>query len=288
MVTNDRAEHGKIYRCLEYSFDQNGELYLIACGHETRNPHIITGPNIRNGYHLHVILSGKGTLVAGGKEFHPHGGQMFLLKDGESFTYYSEEDPWEYCWLTFNGDQAVDTIRDMGFTEGVYVVDLAIDPREFFGIIYQMHQKPEVTYFNEMRRKGLMYEFLALALEATSTEDLIKTKRDERPIDSYVEMAKDFIHHNYNSITVNEISEYIGFTRSYFTTVFKEHTGQSPQQYLKEYRLVRACQQLNQTSLPIQEIAKSVGYDNALTFSRMFKNELGISPTEYREKKGVE
>ncbi len=208
MVADNRSKHGKIYRCLEFSFEQEGDLFLIACGHETRTPHFVTGPDVRKGYHLHVILSGKGTLIAGEQKFHPHAGQMFLLKDNELFTYYSddEEEPWEYCWVTFNGDKAEEMVRDMGFVDGVYVVDSSIKAKEFYELIRQMHQKPELNYFNELRRTGLMYQFLALALEATSTEEMIKTKRNERSIDSYMEMAKDFINHNYRTINVNEDS----------------------------------------------------------------------------------
>ncbi|MDO5550738.1 MAG: helix-turn-helix transcriptional regulator, partial [Lachnospiraceae bacterium] len=58
--------------------------------------------------------------------------------------------------------------------------------------------------------------------------------------------------------------------------------GVSPQQYLLQYRLDMACQLLRTTELPIQDIAKRIGYDNQLTFSKMFKKKYEVSPKQYR------
>ncbi|MCQ2492876.1 MAG: AraC family transcriptional regulator [Lachnospiraceae bacterium] len=285
MIPEDKVKRNKHYRCLEYSADQDSDLYLIACGKEQCDVNVINGPDVRKGYHLHVVLSGTGTLIAGGQEFHPHFGQMFLLKDGEEVTYFADEhDPWEYCWVTFNGREAEKLITDMGFVDGVYVVDSSIEPSEFFQIVYRMHEKPEMNYYNDFRRTGLMMEFIALGLEATATKEKTKERRNEHSTETYINLALEFIHFNYATITVNDIIEYIGFTRSYFTTVFKEHVGVSLQKYLLQHRLMKACEQLVNTDMSVGQIAASVGYDNALTFSRSFKNAYGISPTVYREK----
>ena len=228
MIQKDTVKRNKHYRCLEYDADQDKDLYLIAYGKEQCDPLTVNGPDVRTGYHLHVILSGKGVLYAGGQEIHPHFGQMFLLKDQESVKYHADaNDPWEYCWVTFNGRNAKQLVEDLGFTEGIYCVDSAIE--------------------------------------------------------SYINLALEFIHFNYMSITVNDIIEYVGFTRSYFTTTFKEHVGVSPQKYLLQFRMKKACEQLESTDNTVKEIASSIGYENALTFSRSFKQVYGISPTDYRQ-----
>ena len=48
-------------------------------------------------------------------------------------------------------------------------------------------------------------------------------------------------------------------------------------------RIQRACKILEETDNPIQEIARQIGYDNPLTFSKTFKNFYGISPKAYRK-----
>jgi AraC family transcriptional regulator of arabinose operon len=59
----------------------------------------------------------------------------------------------------------------------------------------------------------------------------------------------------------------------------------SPQQYLMQYKLKKARELLMDTDLPIQDIAMQVGYDNPLTFSKIFKNYYGESPRMYRLRK---
>ena len=93
----------------------------------------------------------------------------------------------------------------------------------------------------------------------------------------------DFIHYNYATITVTDIVEYIGFSRSYFSTLFRRHMGVSPQQYLMNYRLEQSCRLLRTTGLSVQDIAQRVGYEEPLNYSRAFKRAKGISPTEYRQ-----
>ena len=59
--------------------------------------------------------------------------------------------------------------------------------------------------------------------------------------------------------------------------------GISPQEYLIQCKLQQAVNFLIETNNPIQEIARQVGYDNPLTFSKTFKNFYGVSPKLYRE-----
>ena len=56
----------------------------------------------------------------------------------------------------------------------------------------------------------------------------------------------------------------------------------SPKQYLLNKRLTRAKELLKETNASVFEIANSVGYDDQLYFSRIFKKHIGISPTEYK------
>ena len=59
--------------------------------------------------------------------------------------------------------------------------------------------------------------------------------------------------------------------------------GRSPQQYLINLRLHNAQNMLLDTDLSVGEIARSVGYDDQLYFSRLFHRYFGTSPREYRE-----
>ena len=103
----------------------------------------------------------------------------------------------------------------------------------------------------------------------------------------YISRAIDFIHYNYATIHVSDVVNFIGFNRSYFTTVFHKKVGASPQEYIRQYRLNKSCILLSETGLPIQEVAARVGYENQMSFARMFKKTYGVTPTEFRLKNGA-
>ncbi|MBE6883826.1 MAG: response regulator [Ruminococcaceae bacterium] len=85
-------------------------------------------------------------------------------------------------------------------------------------------------------------------------------------------------------ISVEAIADEMYLSRGYISHVFKEHTGESINRYLTNERIKRAKLLLQDPSMKITSIAKAVGYDNPTYFSSIFRNEVGISPKEYRSR----
>ena len=157
MKAIDTVKRNRHYRCLEYDHDQEGDICLVACGIERCDPGINFGPELRDCYHLHAVLSGTGTLKVNGQTFHPHVGQLFLLKDNEVVQYTSSvNDPWRYCWVTYNGTSAKQMSEDIGFSEGIYCLDSMIDIYSFYELVMKMHEKPQMNYINDLRRRGIL------------------------------------------------------------------------------------------------------------------------------------
>lgn len=273
----------KRYTCLKYSQRQTDDIYMTFCGVEHCTGDKSFGPIARDEYHLHIVISGKGTLEVGGKTTQIHGSQLFLVKPGE-MTYYKadSEDPWYYCWVSFSGHSAPRYMESAGFVDGVNVQDCYVDAQEFIILIQRLLECTELTVACELRRLGIVLEFISLAIESNAKgEQAIRHHHDYSP-DVYVSHALDFIRFNYSTIKVNDIAKYIGINRSYLTNIFKKRMGVSPQEYLLQYRLNVGCQLLLTTNLSIQEVAQKIGYENPLTFSKMFKNAYGVSPRNYR------
>ena len=97
-----------------------------------------------------------------------------------------------------------------------------------------------------------------------------------------------FIEQHYSEdISIEDISSFCGLNRSYFSKVFRDTMGKSPQGFLLHYRMARAAQLLTESRLPISTISTisaMVSYPNQLHFSRAFKNVYVISPRDYRAK----
>lgn len=96
--------------------------------------------------------------------------------------------------------------------------------------------------------------------------------------------AKKYIHDNFNKhISLENVSEYIGFNAAYFSTLFKKETGKKFLEYVTELRIQNAKNYLIQTNYDIAEVASAVGYNDLKYFSKLFKKTTGLNPSEFRK-----
>jgi AraC-like DNA-binding protein len=82
--------------------------------------------------------------------------------------------------------------------------------------------------------------------------------------------------------TVESLAAAAGMSRSAFALRFKELLGQTPLDYVTEWRMQKAIRLLQQGDKKLVEIAQSVGYDSDAAFSKAFKRVVGLAPGEYR------
>ena len=123
--------------------------------------------------------------------------------------------------------------------------------------------------------------------DASSSEVKEKEKKEEKKDDLrqvYVERAKDYIASSYSDpITVEDVADYTGISRSYLFRAFQAYQKQSPKEYLTEYRIRQACHLLRETGLSVASIAYSVGFEDNLYFSKAFKKKMQMSPSQSRK-----
>ena len=80
------------------------------------------------------------------------------------------------------------------------------------------------------------------------------------------------------------LAQELGVSYSWFRHTFTAHTGLSPHQYLLELRLVRARSLLAETEFSIKEIAMQTGFEDEFYFSRLFRQKLNLTPSQWRNR----
>jgi AraC family transcriptional regulator of arabinose operon len=102
--------------------------------------------------------------------------------------------------------------------------------------------------------------------------------RDER-----IEKVLHFISAHYEQpLTLDALAKQVFLSPSRFSHLFKLQIGQAPMRYLEAYRLERAAEKLLSGRGSIEQVAISVGFNNAFHFSTRFRKQFGRSPRLYR------
>lgn len=147
--------------------------------------------------------------------------------------------------------------------------------------------KPFQTELLEARVKNLLdqRESLRKVFEqqfVLQPKDITLNSPDERMLDKLSKLMEE--HIDDSEFNVNKMCEAVELSHMQFIRKIKQLTGKKPVELLKSFRLTRAKNLLIQRKLTISEVAYMVGYDLPNSFSRAFKKEFGISPTEFLEK----
>jgi len=264
----------------ERPFRGNPDLHLHYWGREECLPGHSVGPCVRDLYKIHFIHGGTGRVIVGEHSHTLQAGQAFLTYP-HIVTYYAadEQTPWIYSWIAFTGEQVEYLLSKTSLTPGnpVFPMDDIFMPE----LYQQLTLAAEASGSLDLPLKAILYQFMALLLQTVpASPDILPLPRQKS---IYVEQYLHFLHSHYcENITVEMMSSTLRLDRKYLSSLFKRAIGLPPQQYLLNFRMAKACELLAETECTIGEIARSVGYQDALLFSRMFKKVKGCSPKEYR------
>lgn len=266
---------------LEPKQSQALDLFLCHSGIENCNPSYSFGPETRDHFIIHYILDGKGEFTVNNNTYKLGKKDGFLIKPGEE-TYYKadDKDPWIYMWIGFNGIKAETYLKYANLDENNHIFKYEKDS-SLKKCILEILSLNIMNNSNRLKIDGLLYLFIGNLIENNKYMD---KENSNTQVDEYINISIDFINNNYsNNIKVTDIANYVGLNRSYFSNLFTKKIGISPQEYLLSLKMEKACNLLTNLQLSIGDVARQVGYEDQLTFSKIFKKSKGVSPKLYRE-----
>ncbi len=197
----------------------------------------------------------------------------------ETISYVADEKtPWHYCWVGFSGIDAPLLLKKTPFTR-----ENPIITAQNGDAIQKAFKKIWIargySFKDRTNMTGALYSALSLFIDHEQDA--------QSPSARYFNRAVDYIKGNYffYGLSVEQIADILGITRSYLYTVFKDVCGLSPKEYITTYRINQACILLVQSEMTITSISYSIGFEDNLYFSKVFHKHMGLSPSAYRREK---
>lgn len=252
-------------------------FYLESCGHYyTDHNYHIRREDIGNCL-LFYICSGQLSIRSQDATMIAKAGQVAFLNCHLPHEYYTLGGA-EFIWLHLDGGNIQQIWEDVCREHGGFVFDTPCADeikKRIFEIICacRNEQLP-----HEVRLSEKLYALLIACLVGHA--DFVAALTEDNPIHTAIQ----FIRKNYQAhLTLEDISQRANMSKYHFARLFKETCGYSPHEFVIQTRLNRAKYLLTTTSLPINRIAEEVGYQNATTFSSVFANRVGVSPSRFRQ-----
>ena len=259
---------------------ENAGLSVYNTGYEQCDNGYIWGPALRDHYLIHYVVSGSGILRCNQKEYAVEAGMLFIIFPSQVASYQADaRDPWQYNWVGFNGTDARRLVKLTGLSKDRPVCRCD-DPEATSALLRDIADASDNTAAADAEMVGRLYLFLAHLMKSNRTRSVGDTHQ------TYVDNALRYIQYNYASdIGVADIARYVGISRSQLYRAFLQDFGVSPHNYLQTYRINEACSLLRDPAYSVAEVAGSVGFNDPLYFSRVFKSIKGVTPSDYQKKR---
>lgn len=230
-----------------------------------RNPPVYVPHN-----QLIFHLSGKTTVRYNGKILHTKSDTLRFLPSGKMWEYIVDREEFGPCIdISFQTDTSL--------SEEAFTMDMSAyqDVRVLFEKLLTVWTAKAQDYY--LKSMSLLYKILVILFdERYNTKDKFKM----------IEPAVSYISEHYTSenISIPYLASLCGISASYLKKMFVTRYGLTPKKYITKLRMDYAVEMLSSRMYTVSAIAEMLGYENIYYFSKVFKEELGLSPNNYLKK----
>lgn len=223
--------------------------------------------------------------------------QQILIVDDESLVIselvgFLRDEPYE-IFTARNGIEGFEILRQEEI--GLAVVEMKIKGMDGMTLLERVKEEKIQTVMLVMTDLGNM-ELGAEVIKAGAVsvfdkpiekdEFLAKVKKYMPLQDIWKSWLESFLEANYSNpkLRFKDVIRHFRFSESYGHKLFRKHLGMPFRMCLRNVRLTKAEEALKNTSYTLSEIACLCGFASLSTFSKVFKETYGVSPTTYRKK----
>ena len=226
-----------------------------------------------NGRHAHALvyfIEGNSDYIYGDKTFSAAPDTVLFLPKGEKYLInrYSTA---QCIYIDFL------TVKDEEFSPFAKKYQNTAQFRDVFLSLLSLYKQKRIGYEAEMM--SLLYKLISMIQIAERTLYFPDAKYQK------IADAVDYIRKNYNSgqIKISHLASMSKMTTRYFGELFYVFFGMSPKEYIIQMQLETAKNLLISSSASVSEVAETCGFSDVYYFSKMFKKELGETPSMFRK-----
>ena len=152
----------------------------------------------------------------------------------------------------------------------------------------QLRRRANAPLGSEQLIKNYLEQLLIHLLRSASVSndsELIPQQPEEVPL---VAAIKAYLNLRCEeNVRIEDVCRAFGYSKSFLSRLFREHTGQSLAAYSRMKKIERAKELIRQGSLNFAQISAKLSFEDPQYFSRVFKKECGMTPTEYKNRAHV-
>lgn len=249
--------------------DFTGRKYPVQ-----RHPY---GKHMKKSFSIHCVTGGAGYFAVENEPLvRLEAGDAFFIHDRQLIRYFPDEnDPWEYCGISFGAHEMAPFFRRIGWTTSRVFRRDAVTER-ISAQIMELIEEREEGYAGEYDLSGCACRVLSLVenrfADRTSAPSAAQV---------YVSRAKEQLEIGYSdpSLRIPQVAAAINLSHPYLCRIFRRLEGCSPEKYLVNYRMSVAKRLLSENGYSVSETAFLCGYTDVAQFSRMYKKRYGVSPS---------
>jgi AraC-like DNA-binding protein len=223
-------------------------------------------------YVLEYVVSGKGYVICGDKEYEVEENDVYLIHPGMKHRYGSDaNNPYEKMWINFFSGVFTDIISAYGLSNRV--VFKAANCKELFAKLLDL---AEIYSDNEdiyLQVSQIIFEII-LHLVANCEKPNIST--------TAIKVKEILDQSIYRKVTMEKLCKEMHLSKSQICREFKKYFDMTPYQYLLNRRITIAQNLLTKTTFSIKQISDSLCFADEYHFSNVFKKHNGMSPLTYR------
>ncbi|MCY0870366.1 MAG: AraC family transcriptional regulator [Firmicutes bacterium] len=230
-------------------------------------------------YQLRHVIRGRGFASQGGDTVAVGAGQTLFLNMYEPHEYFADsKDPWEVVFVHFGGRLASRYNEHLTAT-GPLVRSLSPErvQRALLDVYTLLHERGPG---HEPRASAQ----IALALaELCAVAEPRSSGASTRPLSDPILQATQYLQDSIRRpVRLADAARHVKLSSFHLAREFKRQTGKSVMQYLTEFRMMHACNLLEQSSLSVRQVAERCGFADQSHFGAAFKRAHGMTPLQYR------